>query len=223
MGFGGFSIGALRKLELSMARQDLMSVCKRWDTTHDVGLGIYTWMHAIPAIRLLQGGNKYPGNALNVLWHKPKQKLDEIFMSIWKIDRKEEDKNSSFDLDDFITRERLMGRRYVREIGATAFPISYSRNTLFYRKLVYNTAVGLQLQESQRPKSLVMDMTEYGPKNCTEDFALFNKWKEDYTRGNDTKSLNEPQMCLDYSMFVSSLTVPINTAEFPSSADLKRR
>ena len=47
-GYAIFSYGAMRKMEEYVKNNELINVCKIWDTTHDVGLGIFVWELAIP-------------------------------------------------------------------------------------------------------------------------------------------------------------------------------
>ena len=47
-GYAVFSYGAMRKMEEYVKNNELVNVCKIWDTTHDVGLGIFVWEMAIP-------------------------------------------------------------------------------------------------------------------------------------------------------------------------------
>ena len=55
MGFGGYSIGALRTVEKHLADEGLIKTCHRFEVTHDIGWGIYTWMFSIPVMDLPLG------------------------------------------------------------------------------------------------------------------------------------------------------------------------
>ena len=47
-GYAIFSYGAMLKMADYVQKNELINVCRIWDTTHDVGLGIFVWEMAIP-------------------------------------------------------------------------------------------------------------------------------------------------------------------------------
>ena len=55
MGWGGFSIGALKSIESTIDHNGLEFLCTQWKVTHDVGLGVFTWMHAMTTIAIKEG------------------------------------------------------------------------------------------------------------------------------------------------------------------------
>ena len=91
MGWGGFSIGALKSIEASIYNNGLEYLCTQWKITHDVGLGVFTWMHTLPTIPIKEGVGVFQSFAKDaIIWHKPfeqdsgKMSYDELFDNVWR-------------------------------------------------------------------------------------------------------------------------------------------
>jgi hypothetical protein len=81
---------------MSLRRNDLINVCKMWALTHDVGLGVYTWMKSLDSIIVLQDhtmhqvkGEKYFSflTYLQILFHKAGREYDRLFEQLWSLAR----------------------------------------------------------------------------------------------------------------------------------------
>ena len=73
MGWGGFSIGALKNIEISLYSNGLEFLCTQWKITHDVGLGVFTWMHTLPTIAIKEGLGIFQSFAKVLEIHLPHQ------------------------------------------------------------------------------------------------------------------------------------------------------
>jgi len=86
MGWGGFSIGALRRLEQSIKHRELERLCKYYEMTHDVGLAMYSWWKMIPVIQIVAKDFYVETNS--IIWHapvryKPDKQYDVIMMDLY--------------------------------------------------------------------------------------------------------------------------------------------
>jgi hypothetical protein len=220
MGWGGFSIGALRLLEQDIEQQSLIRLCQRWQTTHDVGLGVYTWMKSIPSIFIPQNSpiQDPQGGYPAVVWHKLGIPYDTMFEDVWQSHSK--NTAEKFDLDKLVAYESAVGRKFALETSLI-FPMASAKNTLFYHQVAVKNIVGAQIQESQRPISFSSDIMDFVPANCDADQLFYKQWYKEYSSSNPLE--NELKMCLDYSIAVSTSAVNISGDAFPPSDNLIRQ
>ncbi len=231
MGFVTYSIGALRLMQSGLIGDGLVRTCQRWECTHDIGVGLYTWMHSIPTIDAPManyGGPKtdaeYKADAVH--WHKPFDKglkYDELFeLVVTNGDRSK--KPAAFDVDKYLAQETLAGVKH----RTIAFPNGLIKNSLFYRKVqVYQAAIS-QIEESQRPPGLSVEMTDYTPDHCTEDKDLFEAWDarqvEWKDKSRDAHGVRDNQMkqCLQYTQYISNLPMEVSLSDLPPLGGLLR-
>ena len=199
-----------------------MYVCRRWDVTHDIGLGLYAWMHSIDVVDVEMGGWYAPDGEgyeeTAVLWHKGfgrGMKYDKLFELIWK----EGDLKATtpFNLDQYIENESILGMRYHEKNHM--FPNGGFKNTVFYRNMMYRQAIISQLHESQRGNFRPQSALDYIPENCTADRDLFLEWKRKRNPGKEIRiyyddechgaNTNIPKECLEYSKYINNLHVSL--------------
>jgi hypothetical protein len=117
MGWGGFSIGALRYLEDSIRRNELVHVCESWGErgiTHDVGLATFTWMHGLTLIHVPFCTEHEFDSAV---YHKPKKPYDLKFSDLWANITAEP--NASFDIVKYRDAESQSGRLASERVSPT--------------------------------------------------------------------------------------------------------
>jgi hypothetical protein len=232
MGWAGFSIAAIRLLEQSsLNNEGLINTCVKWDVTHDIGLGIYTWMHSIQVIDIRLGDyngfkelNQYRKE--DVHWHKPfgnGMKVDVLFDLILKCG----DVNAEFDLKKYLDCERELGKQYNAQHNRLV-PYGVFKNTMFYRRMAYYKEIAAQVQESQRTAKLNLDVTDYVPNMCTEDKMLFEGWEATRSWSKEKHNTHglingQPQECLEYTEYIHNLPVNITEADLPPLDDLIRK
>ena len=240
MGWGGFSIGAIRKYEAKLAEGSIEKICTIWGVTHDIGLGIFTWVHSIPYIVVAMGkydgyrvdeGSVFEEENYSAIWHKAfnqGMKYDELFELIWRRGGVTHNENRTFNIKEFRKQEQEQGR--VRDMANHLYPNGGFKNTIFYRNLSYNQAIASQIQEGQQSKFFQTDVIDYGPDNCLSDKALFDAWEADHPRWAKAEHINQvgvvdqqPEECLEYSEYVSNLPVKFSHANAPDPADLYRK
>jgi hypothetical protein len=149
MSWAGYSIGAIRRVESNLAKGGLIKTCKNWDVTHDIGLGLHTWMHSIQIVDIKMGdyggyknGEGYQNDA--VIWHKAYEKgmkYDSLFELIYN--EGEIGKHDKFNIQRYISQERKLGKTY-NEINRV-YPNGGIKNTLFYRNIAYHEAIASQV------------------------------------------------------------------------------
>jgi hypothetical protein len=217
-------IGAVRRYEETLAKGGLVSVCARWGVTHDIGLGLYAWMHSTEVVDIRMGyyngysttGEGYEDNA--VLWHKPfgnGMKYDRLFEVIWK--RGNMNETAVFSSEKYDENEKMMGTRYHEKNHM--FPNGGFKNTVFYRNMTYRNAILTQLHESQQGNFKTQTILDYVPTDCTADRDLFLDWKRKRNPGVEVKiydsdeahglNTNIPKECLEYSKFINNLPVAL--------------
>lgn len=165
LSWAGFSIGAVRHLEPSLRRNELVGLCTRWGITHDVGLGVYVWMNDLTAIRIFDDhpSVEHMGAAL---WHKPKLLYDEMFEKLWleMVEKKSKTdpaavasvtRPQEFHMDTYYKNEVEAGRQHWRnrERGVPVYKMSGVKNTLAYRLHAYNLSLHQQQQQQQQTNS----------------------------------------------------------------------
>ena len=224
MSWGGFSIGAVRRFEETLAQGGLISVCARWGVTHDIGLGLYAWMHSTEVVDIKMGG--YPGYSPNgagyddtvVLWHKGFSGgilYDGLFELIYK--KGDLNATTPFNADKYDENEKILGMRYHEKNHM--FPNGGFKNTVFYRNLTYRNAILTQLHESQQGNFKPKTILDYVPDDCTADRDLFLNWKRKRNPGKEVKiyvddeahglTTNIPKECLEYSKYINNLHVAL--------------
>ena len=234
MGFVMYSIGAMRQLEAGLIKGGLVRTCLRWDVTHDIGVGLHTWMHSIATLEVPManyGGPKQDKdyNAESLHWHKPFNNglmYDELFeLVVTNGDRKNQPK--VFDFDKYLVQETNAGVKF----RAIAYPNGLIKNTLFFRKVQLYNAMISQIEETQRPPGLAIDMTDYLPSYCTEDKMMFEAWEaqpqqaEWFGKSRDNHGVRENQMkqCLQYTQYISNLPINVSLSDLPDLNSLLRR
>ena len=237
MGFGAYSIGALRQVEKHLTDEGLIKVCHRFGVTHDIGWGVYTWMHRIPVFDLPLGmyseqptpdGKGYSDKAVH--WHRPGYKAnlhyDELFDMIWNKGYKPDAEKKPFNLQQYVAQEIEYGQKFDTRV----YPNGYAMNSMLARRVAYSRAIAEQLHESQRKPALMVDLTDYGPSHCREDYLLFTQWeaqqpdykdlgKDEGPYPRQNKFLKE---CVLYGQYVANLPVTLSDNELPPLDGLLR-
>lgn len=224
MSWGGFSIGAVRRYEETLAQGGLISVCARWGVTHDIGLGLYSWMHSTEVVDIKMGG--YPGLTPDgkgyddtvVLWHKGFSGgllYDGLFELIYR--KGNVNDTTPFYADKYDENEKMLGTRYHEKNHM--YPNAGFKNTVFYRNLTYRNAILTQLHESQQGNFKLKTNLDYVPDDCTADRDLFLEWKRKRNPGKEVKiyvddeahglTTNIPKECLEYSKYINNLHVAL--------------
>jgi hypothetical protein len=144
-------------MRYSLENNELQGTCALWQITHDVGLGIFTWMHASSAVLV-------PGNgaisAGSMYWHKPGHDMDVYFQEIWhqaylsnknpdKYDKLEDfrvkESNDKFDMNIYLARERAAGKSLS---PLPYMPLTGFQSTLFDRRRRFREVIHAAIGES---------------------------------------------------------------------------
>ena len=234
MGWAGFSIGAIKKLEARMAQNSLVDICENWRVTHDIGLGVLTWMHSIQYIEITMGrysGYRPDGDGFEqhaVIWHKAFDNgmlYDTLFDLIWnKGDTKEK---RSFDHAAFKQQEIAQGGIYNQQ--NRMYPNGGFKNTMFYRELTFHQAIASQIQEGQRSAAFNTSVVDYVPDMCTRDRDLFDKWEDSHPVWKNAEHnthgvvINQPKQCIEYSVYINNSPISFNQTELPDLDEMYRK
>lgn len=238
MSFGGFSIGALRQLKSSIENDDLPTICRNWETTHDVALGLLTWMHSLTAIQVLQDSQHLTEN---VVWHKPwlVDTYDVLFDMLWQQEcrsRKTEcnphndNRPIPFNITAYLLYEHEAGKR----LQATwqPFKITGAHSTLLHRREAVQNEVLSQVQNNLIVSELIkhdsyIRIINYKKENCDEDAAFFNNWYRSEwpklsSKPNHQNSNNQAAICLEYAKYVNNYPIAFEGGSYiPKDEDLE--
>ena len=229
MGWGGFSIGALRLLEQSTKHRELERSCKFYGLTHDVGLGVYAWWKMIPIIQIIQSDFYKKENS--VIWHapvryRPDKQYDTIMADLYHraINHRVSDQNitSSKDkesFDDLIHSEyeSFVGREYAKSIIYRSL-LGY-KSTLHYHRRHFARYVHDAFNLYQYPNETLQKLYDIIPDiqnhntlesslyrfdTCREDKEYFEYFKR-VSKWSSRTIANESdlsKMCLEYYISV---------------------
>ena len=230
MSWGGFSLAAVQQMEPAILHNDLTSICTVWKTTHDVGLGVLTWMQSFPAVAIYD--REMFEEQMPLVWHNPVRfnasgnKYDQVIHGLWKQaaaawlkETNEELAEDAFDMEIFLAHERYQGEHYAAHIPHVH--IKSYRNSLHHRRqsLVNEikhqiTDDGVSLKEGAGDNTAASgnmdslsaasrDSAIYGPQNCVEDTENFERWFKQYGAGGTgvLPSSNQGQHVADEPLF----------------------
>ena len=181
---GGFNKNAIIKLQNSIRNFDLHSLCRKWECSHDVGLGMYFYFTQLPSIPLVTD------DAFYHLWHTKifseygDVKYDNIMKYIWF---KVLQRNHTFHYLEYIHEENEKGKHYAKD--HEIYQMDGFHSTIFYQKY--------------KNESITYHTHHYNSSACLNDTTLFSKWVTD-TNTNTRK--NYIKMCSDYKQYVVSNT-----------------
>lgn len=195
MGWGGFSYGALERMEEALDNDKLVSVCKDFapgGVTHDVGLGVFNWIQgetrSIPIE--LDGSfqlDTLDGAKLGVIWHSSSRReemyrFDALFDVIWRVAanasfEKQGMKimngvNQPFSMETYIASEVDLGVKYYRT--HPIYPVTGFKNTVWYRKKHLQLMIDLQIGNETRKEMHIAELKPYSMLNCEEDALQFD-------------------------------------------------
>ena len=226
MGFGGFSIGAMHELSRQIRADALVKVCDRLSLTHDVGLGMFTWMNSIDTVRFIEHidvikniHNVPSPQALlfeTALTHNHEHKsYSELFHRT--LLKTHPEGTTTLNIDKYIQHEMELGMMTYELL----LPYHYRgyKNTIFYRKQqvleaildgIFVNASSLSAIKKDLPH--ILENTDYTFNDCNDDAQSFHKW---LTSLNTTvaKFSSEASMCLLYSLHISN-SPAFDKAEF---------
>ena len=222
MGLGGYSIGAMRQLQGQIENDALVKVCRRLSLTHDVGLGVFTWMNSMDVIRLiehvetLENIHHVPLTEAShfeaALTHNHEHKsYSELFQHI--LSKTHSEGTSTLDVHKFVQHEIELGMM----TNKILLPFHYRgfKNTVFYRKRQVLEAMldGIFVNSSssivKEDLPPLPENTDYLFSDCNDDAQVFKEW---LVMLNTTSEESEPQMCLRYTQHISNFPV-FNEAE----------
>eukprot|EP01041_Mallomonas_annulata_P008739 gene8739-18060_t len=244
LGWGGLSIGAIRHMEHYIRDYNggLVRVCARWDTTHDVGFGVFVWMMGLTAVRVVHSNNENE----SVIFHKPwvydktqSWTYDHIFDRIWQralaSSSGTADAATPFDIEKYWAYETAMGRLLAKALPP--LKLTGIRTTLLYRKQQVRNELLAQIQNDTNVHPI--ELIDYVPADCTADKDLFESWRrtnhwpgdEDRdtasTKGGggvSLRSAHEPRMCLEYTRYIANMHVSETDAgDLPPDEELTRK
>ena len=106
LGYAVFSYGAMRVMEEEVRADGLQQLCKRWDCTHDVGLGIFVWEHAIQDLPICCGCQAPSDDRLS---------LGTFFYAVAKPDSKSQSSGHIFRVNYLMHRIWELGGQRARQ------------------------------------------------------------------------------------------------------------
>lgn len=181
--FGGFNKYAVIKIRESITNFDLHNICKLWQCSHDVGLGMYFYYLAEDAIPIVLDDVIYH------LFHTGKLSdqrfYDNILKSIWKDIHRQGDE---FDYLRLILFEIEKGRQY-------------SETNQIYQLDGFHTTIFYQTHKNE---SLSYHTNSYNNIKCFEDSTVFNTWVNDNKKYDPLHPVNYELMCYEYKQYVQS-------------------
>jgi len=217
MGFGGFSVAALQALASQIRQNALVAVCDNFQLTHDIGLGAWTWMQQLPAIRVVEhvevmefihGMNKRDFEP--ALYHNhyeiSRMSFSELFSKT--VGSSNSRLESDFDVNSYVDREEKLGR----DVGAVLLPLMNNggfRNTLYARRReVHNSILNSLTYNSSDPEfdpGREILVWNYTVADCDSDKKMFEKFLGDRDLKYDP--VKESHICLKYSEYVKNIKV----------------
>lgn len=218
LSFAGFSIGAIRQMEPSLRSNDssLISVCKLWDITHDVGLGIYTWIHGFNGILIPDLKSDK-----SAIWHKVDMPYNKKFENLWSIISN----SKNFNISLYVDYEKKEGLIAMHKYPL--YKVNGKYNTIKYRRgQVRNELINqIQLNNNLVIKD-IYNMASYSYMDCKEDYDIFNNWKDNdgnkiYNEWKNTNhEYNKILMCFEYSKYISNIKVDDKYLNVPNINNL---
>ena len=220
MGFGGFSVGAMYDLQAQIHANAVVKVCERLSLTHDVGLGMFTWMNSLNAIRFIEhldvikNIHHIPPTQASLfeaaLTHNHEHRSYSELFHRTLLKTHPEGSTMTLDIEKYIQNEIELGMLTTKVF----LPYHYRgfKNTVFYRKQqVLEAMLDGILVNSSSLKTInalprKIENTDYLFSDCNEDTQVFNEWL-DTLNTTVEEFASEPQMCLLYTQHVSNLLV----------------
>ena len=239
-GWAGFNLAAIRLMSPSEGQDNLDDVCKRFlNVPHDVGLGIWSFMHSLTMIKIPLGfDDKWNAtthidptltikNWNGVIFHKPNKLYDEFFDDFWieamHNSGQSNGQSNEFNIDTLISYETSLANTLLQ--NSIPYKNNGIHNSLLYkRKRISDELISQITNSTLKPIAL----TAYSPDNCKEDMILFKKWREynNWPDNNENdpskKAHHDSKMCLEYSQYIQNLTIDTKdiTADLPTDDKL---
>ena len=249
LGYAIFSYGAMRVMEEEVRAGGLQQLCKMWGCTHDVGLGIFVWEHAIQSLPIccsrespqdakLDAATYYHaiGKARSTTGHI--WSFNYLMHRIWELGAKERGETEP-NWQTFVEWEYEQGRRaFVKP-----YPNGGFENSLYFRKVEFSEMIAKQMSEEQlaaHQGKLPLRRTSYDWDDCGKEMAFHMKWRKehaaefpldaldqadetDWEKVNRGKVSNYPKMCMEYVDAVANVPIHLSDMELPDLEDLERR
>ena len=225
LGYAILSYGTMRVMEEEVRADGLQQLCKLWKSTHDVGLGIFVWEHAIQNLPICCGSGdineisledytyyhhvaKTTANAGNV-WS-----YNYLMHRIWELGAEARGETEP-NWKTFVEWEYEQGRKaFVKP-----YPNGGFENSLYFRKVEFSEMIAKQMSEEQLVAyqgRLPLRRTSYDWNDCGKEMAFHIKWRKehaaefplddsgqtdetDWDKVNRGKVSNFPKMCMPYS------------------------
>ena len=225
MGFALFSSEALLLMQNELRRAGLQRVCRRWKLTHDVGLGIFVWMHGIASLPVCCGSRPYSG--------EPGELQSAIVLH-----KALPFETTHAQLEKFYASEKKP-RLAEFEEGRKAFPASGIlpgaglKASIFWRALIFRDALASQAapdapdaaanyshewraDDGSNLLALPNQLSDYSPEFCTAEMEYHKAWRgkrewplynashvahpsvETLNAAMVNRVANEPAMCREY-------------------------
>ena len=252
LGYAIFSYGAMRVMEEEVRADGLQQLCKRWDCTHDVGLGIFVWEHSIQDLPICCGCQAPSDDRLPLatFYHavaKPTSKsqssghifsFNYLMHRIWELGANERNENEP-NWKTFVEWEYEQGRKaFVKP-----YPNGGFENSLYFRKAEFSEMIAKQMSEEQLAAyqgKLPLRRTSYDWDDCGKEMAFHMKWRKehaaefplddsdrvdetDWEKVNRGKVSNYPKMCMEYVDAVANVPIHLSDMELPDLEVLERR
>eukprot|EP01038_Epipyxis_sp_PR26KG_P009409 gene9409-12671_t len=210
IGWAMYSYGALLEMENALQEGELQNTCSVWVTTHDIGLGIFSWLFAHVGIGV--------SRKASVLFHQDQRLYDQLFEDTWQVIAKEKSL-TKFDMKVYVDSERQLGR------SNGPYPLlafNGYQSTLFERRRKFLEVVQESIGENKTirhpPKR-----SDYNGANCNEDMDFFLKWKARKEITNEMFKNREGFYCMKYTEHVLNSHVPMERFFHPTVEDFSRK
>lgn len=181
----------MRLMEIEVKKRGLIHTCELWHTTHDVGLGIFSWEMSIPHLPVCcgpavmteqnmpigtyfhhvgtsrtkdqQGNTVYQNNAMHLIWEYG-AKL-----------RGETEPNQQA----WIEFERSEGLKQF----IPSYPEAGFENSLFYRKVQFTQTVANQMQIDQLKNlsNFPLRRTDFKLADCQDEMDFHLQWRLEHS------------------------------------------
>ena len=248
LGYAIFSYGAMRVMEEEVRADGLQQLCKLWECTHDVGLGIFVWEHAIQSLPICCGRRpptdygiaeasyyhavaKSKSHSTGHIWS-----FNYLMHRVWELGAKARGETEP-NWKTFVEWEYDQGRRaFVKP-----YPNGGFENSLYYRKVGFSEMIAKQMSEGQLAAyqgKLPLRRTLYDWTDCGKDLSFHVKWREEQAAEfpldttNQTQPLwdkvnralvsNYPKMCMKYLEAVANTPISLSDMELPDLDVLER-
>lgn len=238
----------MKLMEDEVKRGGLVQVCKLWTITHDVGLGIFAWEHAIPSLPVCcgpnhaNGGNIDSGVFLHAVGKSNDHETGEVYShnylmhKVWEVGAKKRGEKTP-NMTAFIQYELEEGKKAF----LPPYPTAGFENSLFFRKVQFSEVMAKQIPDEQLKtlSNMPIRRTSYGPGECQKEMkfhlewraksafplnpipAAMNKQKDaNYQRTKDAS--HEPKMCAQYLEAIANTPIKLADLSLPALDDLIR-